>query len=77
MDEATARIQFIISVVLYGTLGTVLRFVDLPSEAAVLVRGAGGCLVILAFMLSRGGKPDAEAIARNLKIGRASCRERV
>ncbi|MBQ6395610.1 MAG: EamA family transporter [Atopobiaceae bacterium] len=67
MDKATARLQYIIAVVIYGTNGTLLRFVDLPSEVVVLARGAGGALFILAFMRLRGMALDGEAIKRNLK----------
>ncbi len=60
------RIQFILAVVLYGTIGMFLRSVALPSEAVAMYRGALGALFILLYRLVRRERPDGAAIRRNL-----------
>ena len=61
------RLKFILAMVLYGTIGLFLRFVDLPSEAAALYRGLIGAAFIALFRLARRDKFDGEAVRRNLK----------
>lgn len=60
------RIKFILAVVLYGTIGMFLRFVDLPSEAVALYRGIIGALFILLFRLARRERPGIKEIRNNL-----------
>ena len=67
VDLTKARLQFITAVVLYGTIGTMTRFINLPSEVVVLVRGSFGALFVLLFQLSQGRRPDAQAIRANLR----------
>ena len=59
------RFQFILAVVLYGTIGMFLRFTDLPSEAVAFYRGVIGVLFILVFRLIRRERPDVKAIRKN------------
>ncbi len=66
MSLRTERIKYIAAVVLYGTIGMFLRFVDLPSELVAMCRGVIGSVFILLFMASRGRRPDREAIRKNL-----------
>ena len=66
MSLTQARIRFVLAVVLYGTIGPMTRFIHLPSEVIVLVRGSMGALLVLLFRLSRGSKPDLSAIRENL-----------
>ena len=66
MDLAKARIQFVMAVLLYGTIGPLTRFIHLPSEVIVLVRGSCGALVVLLYQLAQGRKPDIAAIRDNL-----------
>ena len=66
MDLAKARIQFVMAVLLYGTIGPLTRFIQLPSEVIVLVRGSCGALVVLLYQLAQGRKPDIAAIRDNL-----------
>lgn len=68
MNERNAgieRIKYIGAVLLYGTIGTFLRFVNLPSELVALGRGVIGSLFILLWLAVRRKKPDGEAIRRN------------
>lgn len=67
MDFARVRMGYIAAVLLYGTVGLVVRFVNLPSEVIVLFRGAFGGLSVLAYMLLRGRRPDVAAIRTNLR----------
>ena len=60
------RTKYIISVVLYGTIGTFLRYVSLPSEIVAMCRGLLGSVFILMFLRLRKIKPDGSAIKRNL-----------
>lgn len=64
---AAVRVQYIIAVVLYGTIGLFLRSVRLPSELVAFCRGAVGSLIILGYQKARGGRPDREAIRNNLQ----------
>lgn len=66
MTRAQARLRYVCAVLLYGTIGPILRFVNLPSEAVVLFRGVVGALFVLLFMRSKGMKPDVAAIRANL-----------
>ncbi len=66
MDLAEARMQFVTAVLLYGTIGPLTRFIDVPSEVIVLVRGSFGALLVLLFQLARGRTPDIAAIRDNL-----------
>lgn len=60
------RFGFILAVVLYGTIGLFLRFVDLPSEVVAMYRGIIGSLFILLYRAVRREHPDGTAIRRNL-----------
>ena len=62
----TERIKYITAVLLYGTIGAFLRFVNLPSEIAALGRGVVGSLFILCWMAVRRRKPYRAAIRKNL-----------
>ncbi|MBQ7173281.1 MAG: EamA family transporter [Clostridia bacterium] len=66
MQLLKKRIGFILAVILYGTIGMLLRFVDLPSEAVALYRGLIGAAFILLFQLVRRKLPEWSAIKKNL-----------
>ncbi len=61
------RIKYIIAVVLYGTIGYFLRFVNYPSEFVAMCRGFIGSLFIFLYLKSKGSKIDRAAITMNLK----------
>ncbi len=67
MSIAAERIKYIIAVVLYGTIGTFLRGVSLPSELVAMFRGLIGAAFILIYLAVRRQKPDLAAIRRNWK----------
>ena len=50
---------------LFGTIGTLSRYIDMPSSIICLGRAFLGVLIILAVLALRRQKPDAGAIRRN------------
>ena len=68
MNIMKAKIGYIVSVLLYGTIGMILQFVQAESEFVVLCRGVIGTLVILLFMLITSKKPDLSGIRKNLPL---------
>ena len=66
MDKRnTARLQLIFTVLLFGTIGTLARFINMPSSIICLGRAFFGVITILLLLTVRKEKPDAEAIKRN------------
>ena len=65
-DEGHPRAQLIFTMMLFGTIGTLSRFIDMPSSIICLGRAFFGVLIILAILALRGERPDAEAIKRNI-----------
>lgn len=59
------KLKYVAAVLLYGTVGTFLRFVALPSEMVAFFRGLIGAVFILLALLFRGKRPDGAAIRRN------------
>ena len=59
------RLQLISTMLLFGTIGTLSRYIDMPSSIICLGRAFFGVLIILAILALRGQKADAEAIRRN------------
>lgn len=68
MDLTKARLRFIAAMVLYGTIGPMTRFIDMPSEVVVLLRGIVGTLFVLLFMRIRGIEANCDAIRSNLAL---------
>ena len=54
------------AVILYGTIGVFLRYVQFPSEVVALCRGAIGAVFILLYLKARHEKLDRSAIRENL-----------
>lgn len=67
MDAPLAKLEFIASLVLFATLGLMLRLIDLPSEVVALCRGVISALFLGAYYLLRGKRPDRAAIRHNRK----------
>lgn len=59
------RLGFIAAVILYGTIGMFLRYVNLPSEIVAMCRGFIGSGVILLYMMIKKQPPDKAAIKKN------------
>ncbi len=60
------RIKYIIAVVLYGTIGLFLRYVNLPSEIVAMFRGLIGSLFIYLYLRLKHVPIDKKAIRNNL-----------
>lgn len=67
MNPAAERMKYIAAVVLYGTIGMFLRYVNLPSEIVALCRGSIGAVFIALYLKARHQRLDREAIRRNLR----------
>ena len=61
------RIKYIIAVIIYGTVGTFLRYVNLPSEIVAMCRGILGSVFIYVVLRMRGHRLDRETIRKNRK----------
>lgn len=63
--DTTVRLQLIFTMMLFGTIGTLSRYINMPSSIICLARAFLGALIILVVVPLRGGRFDKEAIARN------------
>ncbi|MBQ6622402.1 MAG: DMT family transporter [Mogibacterium sp.] len=68
MQGNNARIRLILSMMVFGTIGLVSRYIQLPSSLMACVRAYIGVLVILLYFMLRRKWPDREAIRRNLPV---------
>ena len=68
VDLTKARLRFIAAMVLYGTIGPMTRFIAMPSEVVVLLRGIVGTLFVLLFMRVRHIEVNRDAIRANLAL---------
>ena len=67
MDDINrSRLQLIFTMLLFGTIGTLSRFINMPSSIICLGRAFFGVITILILLTVRKEKPDAEAIRRNI-----------
>ena len=64
-QDRLERLKYVSAAVTYGTVGLLVRFVDLPSEAVAFYRGLLATPFILAYMRLRGIRPDLRAIRQN------------
>ncbi len=63
-----AKIKLIFSMIIFGSIGIFVRYIDLPSEVIAMIRGIVGSLVLLLFSVVSGRKPDITAIKKNLPV---------
>ena len=61
------KIQFIIAVILYGTIGMFLRYASLPSATIAMCRGIIGTFFILLYMKIKGININKQSIKNNFK----------
>ena len=61
-----ARIQLIFTMMLFGTIGTLSRFINMPSSVICMGRAFSGVLIILLILAIKRERPDWEAIKRNI-----------
>ena len=62
----TYKLKYISAVIIYGTIGYILHFVNLPSEIVVLCRGVIGSLFIYLYLRVTKRNIDLVAIKNNL-----------
>ena len=67
MDKKnSARLQLIFTMLLFGTIGALSRYINMPSSIICLGRAFFGVVTILILLAVRKEKTDTEAIRRNL-----------
>ncbi len=66
MDERKARLQLIFTMLLFGTIGTLSRFIDMPSSVIALGRAFFSVLTIILILALRRQKLDWDDIKRNI-----------
>lgn len=64
----TAKLQLIISMIVFGTIGIFVRFIPYTSGVIAMTRGIIGALFLLVFIALKGRKLDFAAIKNNLLI---------
>ena len=63
-----AKLEIVLSMAVFGTIGLFVRSIPLPSGVIAVVRGLVGAALLLAFCLIRGKRPDGIAIRKNLLL---------
>ncbi len=66
MDERKARLQLIFTMLLFGTIGTLSRYIDMPSSVIALGRAFFSVLTIILILALRRQKLDWNDIKRNI-----------
>ena len=64
--SASARLSLILSMCIFGTIGLVRKYIDLPSSIIALARALIGTLFLACLLLIRRQKPDWAAIRKNV-----------
>lgn len=67
-QERKGRLALIGSMCIFGTIGILRKYIDLPSSVIALVRGAVGVVFLLCLVGLTGKKMDRRAIRGNLWI---------
>lgn len=65
MSDGRAKFNLLFTMLLFGTIGTLSRFINMPSGVICLGRAFFGVIIIIAVITLRREKPDYEAIRRN------------
>ncbi len=68
MKVKAASVKFALSMLIFGTIGVVVKYCALPSGFVATVRGFVGALVMLLALLMLKKKPDKEGIRSNLVL---------
>ena len=64
--ERGAKLEILLSMTLFGTLGPFVRGIPLPGSLIALARGLVGSLFLLLLLKLKGGKLSAPAILHYL-----------
>ena len=65
-NDSRAKLNLLFTIMLFGTIGTLSRFINMPSSVICLGRAFFGVIIILAVITLRRERPDYEAIKRNI-----------
>ena len=63
-----AKIQLLSAMGIFGTIGIFIKYIPLPSATIAFVRGLLGVAFLALVILLKKGKPDWQAIKKNLLI---------
>ena len=66
MTNKNARLSLVLTMMLFGTIGTISRFINMPSSIICLGRAAVAVIVILLILSLRKEPIDTESIKRNI-----------
>lgn len=61
-----AKLGMVLSMLIFGTVGIFVKYINMPSGLIAMVRGLVGMIIILAVMLFTKQKPDFKAIKSKL-----------
>lgn len=67
-ESNQARLQFVLTMMIFGTLGIFVRYIDLPSTIIAEARGIIGTLFLVAVVIVSHKSICWQAIGRNLKF---------
>lgn len=67
-ESNKARLQFLLTMMIFGTLGIFVRYVELPSTVIAEARGLIGTVFLLLVVRLSHSALSKEAIHRNLKV---------
>ena len=59
-DEKKAKLQLILSMGIFGTIGIFVKYIDMPSSLIAMTRGILGGIFVLLFMLFTKGRGDRQ-----------------
>ena len=65
-SDSRAKLNLLFTIMLFGTIGTLSRFIDMPSSVICLGRAFFGVIIILVVITIRRERLDYEAIKRNI-----------
>lgn len=65
-ETGIARASLIVSMCIFGTIGLVRKYIDLPSSIIALSRAMIGTVFLLLLLVLKRQKPDTAAIRKNL-----------
>ncbi len=64
--ENSSKLNIVISMLIFGTVGVFRNYIPLPSALIALARGLIGAVFLLLLRLATGKKPDFSAVRKNL-----------
>ena len=67
MDVRIKKLKYVAAVLIYGTIGAILHYVDVPSEIVVFCRGVIGTIFVLLYLAVKRQKLDIPGIKANFK----------